>query len=72
VDKTRGCDKNRDMIRVKIVKDYRDYRAGQVLELEPNVAFGLVDSGKAIISKDITTEDYSQKVTIKPKKTVEK
>lgn len=47
-------------MRIKIIKDYRIYKKDQVLVVSPNIAFGLVDSGIAIVSKDMTPDDYKQ------------
>lgn len=48
------------MIRVKIVQDHKQYTKGQTLQLSPNEAFGLIDSGVAVISKDMTQIDYKR------------
>lgn len=45
------------MIRIKFVQNYRQYKKGDIESLSPNEAFGLIDSGKAIISKDMTETD---------------
>lgn len=50
-------------MRVRFIKKHKDYASGDVIEVTPNVAFGLIDSGYAILSKDMTEDDY------KPKKT---
>jgi len=47
-------------MRIKITKDYKEYKVGQTLDVSPNVGFGLIDSGIGIISKDITPDDYKQ------------
>lgn len=46
------------MIRVKIVKPHKRYQVGETLYLSNNEAFGLLDSGVAIQSKDMTSQDY--------------
>lgn len=46
------------MIRVKIVKSHPKYHVNEIVELSRNEAFGLLDSGYAIISKDMTAQDY--------------
>lgn len=46
------------MIRVKIVKATNKYAVGDTVEVSPNEAFGLIDSGVAIKSKDMTQADY--------------
>jgi len=45
-------------MRVKFVKSNKYHKAGDVADVSPNVGFGLIDSGIAIISKDMTTSDY--------------
>lgn len=45
-------------IRVKIVKDYKEYKKGQVVALSPNEAFGLIDAGYGVVSKDMQSSDY--------------
>lgn len=62
---------NEDMKRVRILKNYKQYRVGDVVTVSPNEAFGLIDSGVAMISKDMTQTDYRQKVP-KPRKQVGK
>lgn len=48
------------MIRVKLLKDWQGNRKGSVVVIDRNEAFGLIDSGKAVISKDMTPDDYKQ------------
>ena len=45
------------MIRVKIVQEHDKYKIGQAYNLTKNEAFGLIDSGVAILSKDITAKE---------------
>jgi len=45
-------------MRIKIVKSSRQYKAGETVEVSKNVAFGLIDSGVGVISKDVTPDDY--------------
>ena len=47
-------------MRIKIVKSSRQYKAGETVEVSKNVAFGLIDSGVGVISKDVTPDDYKQ------------
>jgi hypothetical protein len=47
-------------MRIKIVKDHKQHRKGQTLEVSPNEAFGLIDCGVAVLSKDLTPDDYKQ------------
>lgn len=48
------------MIRLKIIKDGK-YKKGEVIYVSPNEAHGLIDSGYAVISKDITSRDMKAK-----------
>lgn len=48
-------------MRVKLLKDHKGTKAGEVLEVSKNEAFGLIDSGKAKISKDMVASDYKTK-----------
>lgn len=50
----------RSIMRIKIVKKHRNYSQGQVVEVSKNEAFGLLDSGVGVISKDMTPDDYKQ------------
>lgn len=45
-------------MRVRITKNDKGYKRGDVVDVSRNVAFGLVDSGIGIISKDMTEQDY--------------
>lgn len=47
-------------MRIKIVKSSHRYKAGETVEVSNNVAFGLIDSGVGVISKDLTPDDYKQ------------
>lgn len=46
------------MIRLKIVKPHKKYKVGEVIYVSPNEAFGLLDSGYAEKTKDMTATDY--------------
>lgn len=48
-------------MRVKLIKDYKDKSEGTILEVSPNEGFGLIDSGYAILTKDITKKDIQTK-----------
>lgn len=54
-------------IRVKILRDYKDFRKGQVVHLTPNEAFGLTDKGIALVTRDFTEADYHAKRPFKPR-----
>lgn len=57
------------MLRVRIIKDYKEYKSGTVVEVSPNVAFGLIDAGYGVISKDmIVNTDYASKTLRRAKK----
>lgn len=45
-------------MRVKYLRDHKGHSKGSVVSVSPNEAFGLIDSGVAIISKDLTEQDY--------------
>lgn len=47
-------------MRVKFVKVSNMYKVGDTADVSPNVAHGLLDSGIAIISKDMIPDDYKQ------------
>lgn len=49
---------NRYMIRVKFIKNHKEFKEGETANLSPNEAFGLIDSGYAIVSKDMNEGDY--------------
>lgn len=48
-------------MRIKIISSRQGYRKGDVVEVSKNVAFGLIDSGIGVISKDIVEQDYKIK-----------
>lgn len=48
-------------MRVRIIKDHKQYKKGEIIDETPNVAFGLIDSGFAVVSKDMTETDSKQK-----------
>ena len=45
-------------MRVKFIKANKYNKPGDIAEVSPNVAFGLIDAGIAIITKDLTSDDY--------------
>lgn len=49
------------MQRVRITKATKNYKVGEIVVIDNNEAFGLIDSGKAVISKDITSDDITTK-----------
>lgn len=48
-------------MRVKIIKDHQEYKKGETPEVTPNIAHGLIDSGYAELTKDMTINDYKVK-----------
>lgn len=52
-------------MRVRIIKSTKKHRVGEILEVSRNVAFGLLDSGVAVISKDLISVDYKTKTRSK-------
>lgn len=49
------------MIRVKITKSYKNFNAGETVEVSKNVAFDLLDRGVAVMSKDLVSKDHVTK-----------
>lgn len=47
------------MVRVKIIKGHKKYSVGETVEVTRNEAHGLIDSGIAMLSKDMTAGDYT-------------
>jgi hypothetical protein len=47
-------------MRLKIIKKTYHYSVGQIVDVSKNEGFGLLDTGSAIISKDMTPDDYKQ------------
>lgn len=45
-------------MRVKFIKDFGTNKKDDIVQVSPNVGFGLIDSGTAIITKDMTEKDY--------------
>jgi hypothetical protein len=45
------------MIRIKIVRDHKDFHKGEVKFVSSNEAFGLIERGIAMVSKDMTSGD---------------
>lgn len=57
------------MVRVRITKDYKEYRQGDTVEVTPNIAFGLIDGGYAALTKDmVPNTDYALKTAKSPVK----
>lgn len=48
-------------MRIRITKNYKDFRKGDIKDVSPNEAFDLIDRGVAIVSKDMTERDMAQK-----------
>lgn len=48
-------------MRIKIIRTNKKYSKGEVVDVSKNVAFGLIDSGLGIISKDIDSLDLERK-----------
>lgn len=49
-------------MRVKFIQDHKNHRSGDVVEVTRNEAFGLIDSGYAVVSKDITQRETKKKI----------
>lgn len=46
------------MIRIKLLKDTKHGKKGEVIWLDRNESFGLIDSGQAEVTKDMGESDY--------------
>lgn len=56
------------MPRVRIIKLFKGYNVGDIVDVSPNIAHGLIDAGVAVISKDMVSEiDYGTKTLKKAK-----
>ncbi len=49
------------MIRLKIIKPHKKHKVGDIIVVTNNEAHGLLDSGVAIQTKDMTQVDYRTK-----------
>lgn len=49
------------MIRIKIVKSGSNYTVGDTVVVSRNEAYGLIDKGIGILTKDIVASDYKIK-----------
>ncbi len=49
------------MRRIKLLTNWKQYKAGDTAYVTPNEAFGLIDSGKAKLTKDVASVDYTVK-----------
>ena len=73
--KTRFCYSrtgSHGVLRIKFIKDHKQYKKGDVETFSPNEAFGYIDSGIGMISKDMVESDTittQARPTYKPKKT---
>jgi hypothetical protein len=45
-------------MRIKFVRSTRFYKQGDIADISRNEAFGLIDSGAAILTKDMTSQDH--------------
>lgn len=46
------------MPKIRVIKDYKEYRKGDVIDVTPNIAFGLIEKGVAQVDKMMTRENY--------------
>lgn len=53
-------------MKVRIIKDHKEYHRGEVVEVTKNVAFGLIELGVARIDKMMTQEGYEVTKAQKP------
>lgn len=49
-------------MRIRLVKDNKLGKKGDTVEVSKNVAFGLIDSGNGVLTKDIVEQDYKTKL----------
>lgn len=56
------------IMRIRIVKPTHKYKLDEIVEVSRNEAFGLLDSGCGVISKDITNSDYRPVIKTKKSK----
>lgn len=48
-------------MRIKLIKDYKEHKKGDVIDVSKNVGFGLIDSGVGIVSREITDREIKTK-----------
>lgn len=48
-------------MRIKIVAPHKNYQVGDIVEVSPNVGFGLIDSGVGVQTKGLEKADYKGK-----------
>lgn len=51
--------------RIKIIKDSGEYKQGQTLVVENNVAHTLIEGGIATLTKDMVANDYKTKTPVR-------
>lgn len=49
------------MRRIKLLADWQGHKNGEVIFVTPNEAHGLIDSGRAKLTKDMTSADIKIK-----------
>lgn len=54
------------MVRVRIIKNSKEYKSGEIEEVTPNIAHGLIEAGVAILSKDVQDFEIKTKSQHKP------
>lgn len=48
-------------MRIRYIKDYKGRAKGDVVEVSRNIAFGLIDKGVAMVSKEMLAKDMKVK-----------
>lgn len=48
------------MIRLRITEPYKEYKTGDIIEVTPNIAHGLLELGVAVKSKEMSRVDYKR------------
>lgn len=49
------------IMRIKLIKNHKQYKKNEIIEVSPNEGFGLIDSGVGKVTKDMTEGDYKIK-----------
>lgn len=48
-------------MRIKLIKNHKQYKKNEIIEVSPNEGFSLIDSGVGKVTKDMTEGDYKIK-----------
>ena len=64
-DCTRIDELRQNTMRIKIIGQHHKYKVGEIVEVSRNEAFGLLDSGVGVQTKELEKSDYKGKRRIK-------